>query len=877
MKRILTTTFLLLALAAGAAPVSVDQAKAAVGRWIRSDAALGCRLGASVADARTCTADGASFHVVRLAGGGFVVTSADTRIEPVLAFSDSGDLAEGDANPLWSLLKGDLAARAKSVSARAALQSVGPGGGSKTAAEARWAKLLDGAALQAATTLSDPRVDPLVQSRWGQGQNSIYSNVGAPCYNYYTPSNYYCGCVATVLAQLMRYHAHPASAPVVTRTCKVDGVEQTFATMGGTYDWAGMPLVPEAYSRAPGYAGGATEAQRQAIGRVTYDCGVAMQMNWKSAGSGSGGAAAHGPLKEVFGYADAHTTTAGLDDAEYRTRILRTNLDAGLPVMLGITGPNGGHEVIADGYGYSAGVLYTHLNLGWSGSDDAWYALPGIDASTSFNALTHAVFNVNPRASGEIVSGRVTGPDGAPVAGAVVTLASNGGVVETRATDARGIYAFVVPSPSALGTAGYRVQASLGGQSSQIETPVVRATADSNVILGIGYYSYYEGAATPTCGNALCDDLVISDLPVVDPPVFTPPGCLFYPETNVVLACATQGAVVRYTLDGTDPDETSPAYAAPLRLTATTTVKARAFLAGANPSATSMAVYTFDQAQAAPPGDYFARPIEIEGARGECRVPDNAAYTLEDGEPYHTETADLYYGQAHSIWFRWTAPGSGTMTLTSACNVVTTNRTTVSRRNFSNMVAVYRGDALGACERIAMGYSANGGTSTLTFQAEEGETYRIVGAVMDESYVGAFTLTWAGDLVAAPPPAPAETSGTEVPVPHAWLDLCFPAPAARSAAEYEALAREDADGDGFATWEEYLCGTDPAQRGDVPRCTIRVVGGRPEVAHNVVLPEAAAALGWRAVLKGSADLSDWFEAPDPTRAARFFKIVVEKH
>ncbi len=35
----------------------------------------------------------------------------------------------------------------------------------------------------------------------------------SPLYNYYTPGNYRTGCVATAMAQLMRYHQHP-TAPI---------------------------------------------------------------------------------------------------------------------------------------------------------------------------------------------------------------------------------------------------------------------------------------------------------------------------------------------------------------------------------------------------------------------------------------------------------------------------------------------------------------------------------------------------------------------------------------------------------------------------------------------------------------------------------------
>ena len=46
-------------------------------------------------------------------------------------------------------------------------------------------------------TIDDVRVDALVSTHWGQRSDTGYSNTGSPCFNYYTPNNYPCGCVAT--------------------------------------------------------------------------------------------------------------------------------------------------------------------------------------------------------------------------------------------------------------------------------------------------------------------------------------------------------------------------------------------------------------------------------------------------------------------------------------------------------------------------------------------------------------------------------------------------------------------------------------------------------------------------------------------------------
>lgn len=83
--------------------------------------------------------------------------------------------------------------------------------------------------------------------------------------------------------------------------------------------------------------------------------------------------------------------------------------------------------------------------------------------------------------------------------------------------------------------------------------------------------------------------------PTVATPAFNPAACAFFPSTNVALTCATEGAVIRYTLDGSNPTSSSAEYTAPIALSATTTVKARAFAEGMNASAVASATYTYTE------------------------------------------------------------------------------------------------------------------------------------------------------------------------------------------------------------------------------------------------------------------------------------------
>ncbi|MGF1671679.1 MAG: FN3 associated domain-containing protein, partial [Balneolaceae bacterium] len=96
-----------------------------------------------------------------------------------------------------------------------------------------------------------------------------------------------------------------------------------------------------------------------------------------------------------------------------------------------------------------------------------------------------------------------------------------------------------------------------------------------------------------TARNSTDFEEVIVDVEVAAP-VFSPtPGFIDAESVDVTITTETEGATIFFTLDGSDPDNTSTEFSGPFTLTENTTVKAIAFLDGSY-SDISTAVYSFE-------------------------------------------------------------------------------------------------------------------------------------------------------------------------------------------------------------------------------------------------------------------------------------------
>ena len=132
------------------------------------------------------------------------------------------------------------------------------------------------------------------------------------------------------------------------------------------------------------------------------------------------------------------------------------------------------------------------------------------------------------------------------------------------------------------------------------QTITVTATPDSGYELGTLTYTYNQASYninfetmqfTMPSGDVTVN-ATFTELAHVADPTFTPVAGSYITAQEVTIACATEGATIHYTVDGSEPTTESPVYAEAIGVSTTTTVKALAVKAGMNNSDVVSATYT---------------------------------------------------------------------------------------------------------------------------------------------------------------------------------------------------------------------------------------------------------------------------------------------
>lgn len=351
---------ILLGLPLFAQQISEEDARAVAARFWQDANGVGVRSGVATQPQLAYTsrrADKACFYVFnRGTDGGFVIVGGDGAAEEILGYSDNGTF---DFDRIPDNLRWWLGMYEQQICA--AMEA-------GATAEARASQR--GSTVRAAKT----SIAPLIQTAWNQ--DAPYNNMcptvdGRPCYT---------GCVATAMAQIMKYHEYPTqgtgSHTYTYENEKGEQVTPEAVDFGSTtYDWANMI---DDYAKS----GGGTAAQQEAVATLMYHCGISLDMAYGTGASGAYDMNVPNALTTYFGYDKA----LSLLYRDYYTnedweQLVYDELAAQRPVYYsGTTDKEEGHAFVCDGYSSTNNAF--HFNWGWGGYCDGYYLVSGAAALT---------------------------------------------------------------------------------------------------------------------------------------------------------------------------------------------------------------------------------------------------------------------------------------------------------------------------------------------------------------------------------------------------------------------------------------------------------------------------------------------------------------
>ena len=279
-------------------------------------------------------------NVYGIKGKGVVFISKDDDIEPVLGISDE----DFDVNNMPCGMKWWLNTANKSL-------------------ERMKAK---GITYSANPMAASGRPTYFIKTYWNQ--DKPFNNLCPQINGSAAPT----GCIATAMAQIMKYYQYPATSKgtgiysVTTYKDKNDkeGTTKWYKReLGHTYQWTAM---------LSSY-GIVSEDENDAVATLMADAGAASQMNYQANGSGTIEWYAAKGFAENFRYDSLAISCLQRDfytDAEWM-ELVRKEMEAKQPVLYcGSDEIDGGHAFLLDGIQEDGKV---HVNWGWGKSGDGWF------------------------------------------------------------------------------------------------------------------------------------------------------------------------------------------------------------------------------------------------------------------------------------------------------------------------------------------------------------------------------------------------------------------------------------------------------------------------------------------------------------------------
>ena len=114
----------------------------------------------------------------------------------------------------------------------------------------------------------------------------------------------------------------------------------------------------------------------------------------------------------------------------------------------------------------------------------------------------------------------------------------------------------------------------------------------SGTTVGNGFFTIKENNSATGAVSSIEITFTAEEVTQVATPDFSIASGTYFETKNVTLSCATGGATIHYTIDGTDPTASSPTYSSPISVSSNTTIKAIAVKDGLTDSEIASETYT---------------------------------------------------------------------------------------------------------------------------------------------------------------------------------------------------------------------------------------------------------------------------------------------
>jgi len=334
--------------------------------------------------------DSRQYFVFDKENGGFIIIAADDIAVPILGETDKGTFNPDSVPPALLWMLSNYEEQINAAVKNGVVQD------EETKLLWRQTTLSASAGLRAETYPAQ-----LLNTRWGQGEP----------FNLNTPmdgsTRSLTGCVATAMAQIMKFHVYPLNGTGYSDAynTKTKNIYVASVNLNEYYDYANMI---DYYQ----YASSGTTTQRNAIARIMFHTGVSVKMDYSKDGSGAYDTAVAPAFKRNFGYDDCirfiySNNSKSISAADWKELVLG-QIENYSPVYYGgqDVANKGGHAFVIDGYNTSQDKF--HINWGWYGNADGYFALTALNPATNdnfqFNNNQSMIINIMPNKNGNAPS-----------------------------------------------------------------------------------------------------------------------------------------------------------------------------------------------------------------------------------------------------------------------------------------------------------------------------------------------------------------------------------------------------------------------------------------------------------------------------------------